>query len=101
MYLTRHDTPTGPRWACDGSFLPNELDLSALLALPRAEMLARLAAQPQDAPAEGALLAPIDAAQEVWAAGVTYLRSREARRAELAVASVYDMVYDAQRPELF
>jgi 2-dehydro-3-deoxy-D-arabinonate dehydratase len=101
MYLTRHDTPTGPRWACDGSFLPNKLDLSVLLALPRAEMLARLAAQPQDAPAEGALLAPIDAAQEVWAAGVTYLRSREARRAESAVASVYDMVYDAQRPELF
>ncbi len=101
MYLTRHDTPAGPRWACDGSLLPNELDLSALLALPRTEMLARLTSQPKGAPAAGSLLAPIDPAQEVWAAGVTYLRSREARRAESAVASVYDMVYAAQRPELF
>jgi 2-dehydro-3-deoxy-D-arabinonate dehydratase len=101
MYLTRHATPGGPRWACDGSFLPPELDLSALLALPRTEMLARLASLPRDIPAEGALLAPIDPAQEVWAAGVTYLRSREARRAESAVASVYDMIYDARRPELF
>jgi len=101
MYLTRHDTPAGPRWACDGSFLPIELDLSALLALPRTEMLARLASEAGGAPAAGRLLAPIDAAQEVWAAGVTYLRSREARRAESAVASVYDMVYDARRPELF
>ena len=101
MYLTRHETPTGPRWACDGSYLPPELDLSALLALPRAEMLSRLESLPGGAPAEGALLAPIDPAQEVWAAGVTYLRSREARRAESAVASVYDMIYDAQRPELF
>lgn len=83
MILTRHDTPVGPRWACDGSFLPTELNLSALLALPRAEMLARLASLPQGTPAAGALLAPIDPAQEVWAAGVTYLRSREARRAEI------------------
>ena len=52
-------------------------------------------------PASGAPLAPLDPLHEVWAAGVTYLRSREARRAESAVASVYDLVYDAPRPELF
>ena len=46
------------------------------------------------------LLPPIDG-QEVWAAGVTYLRSREARRAESSMADVYDQVYDAVRPELF
>lgn len=47
------------------------------------------------------LLAPIDGATEVWASGVTYQRSREGRRAESAQADVYDLVYDAARPELF
>jgi 2-dehydro-3-deoxy-D-arabinonate dehydratase len=49
------------------------------------------------------LLAPIDE-QEVWAAGVTYLRSRDARMEESKKAgggTFYDMVYDAERPELF
>lgn len=41
-------------------------------------------------------------AQEVWAAGVTYLRSRTARMAESEFsANAYDRVYDAPRPELF
>jgi 2-dehydro-3-deoxy-D-arabinonate dehydratase len=42
--------------------------------------------------------------QEVWAAGVTYLKSRDARMEESqksGAASLYDMVYDAARPELF
>jgi 2-dehydro-3-deoxy-D-arabinonate dehydratase len=40
--------------------------------------------------------------QEVWAAGVTYLRSRAARMEEsTSAASLYDRVYDAPRPELF
>jgi 2-dehydro-3-deoxy-D-arabinonate dehydratase len=39
--------------------------------------------------------------QEVWAAGVTYERSRDARMEESAEPSVYDHVYDAVRPELF
>lgn len=42
--------------------------------------------------------------QELWAAGVTYLRSKEAREKESAQSgggSFYDKVYDAQRPELF
>jgi 2-dehydro-3-deoxy-D-arabinonate dehydratase len=47
------------------------------------------------------LLAPLDQ-QEVWAAGVTYKRSREARERESAgAARFYDLVYKAQRPELF
>jgi 2-dehydro-3-deoxy-D-arabinonate dehydratase len=48
-----------------------------------------------------ATLAPIDADQEVWASGVTYLRSRDARRAESKDADVYERVYDADRPEIF
>jgi 2-dehydro-3-deoxy-D-arabinonate dehydratase len=48
----------------------------------------------------GALLAPVDE-QEVWASGVTYRRSATARVEESSVSNVYEMVYEAQRPELF
>jgi len=47
------------------------------------------------------LLPPIDGRTEVWASGVTYLRSRDARVEESTEKSVYEKVYDAQRPELF
>ena len=47
------------------------------------------------------LLSPL-APEEIWAAGVTYERSRHARIEESAhSADVYDRVYDAERPELF
>jgi len=49
------------------------------------------------------LLAPIGK-QEVWASGVTYLRSRNARMEESKKSggdNFYDRVYDAERPELF
>lgn len=47
------------------------------------------------------LLPPVDQ-QEVWAAGVTYKRSKVARMEEsVQSASVYDRVYEAARPELF
>jgi len=47
------------------------------------------------------LLPPVER-QEVWAAGVTYLRSKSARMAESDFsATAYDKVYDAARPELF
>ncbi len=38
---------------------------------------------------------------EIWCAGVTYERSRDARVEESAVRDVYTLVYDAERPELF
>jgi len=46
------------------------------------------------------IVAPVDS-QEIWAAGVTYRRSRDARKDESASADVYDKVYLARRPELF
>lgn len=47
------------------------------------------------------LLAPVDQ-QEVWAAGVTYFRSKTARMEESDFsATAYDKVYDAPRPEIF
>ncbi|NGN64272.1 fumarylacetoacetate hydrolase [Streptomyces sp. A7024] len=48
------------------------------------------------------LAAPVDSDTEVWAAGVTYTVSREARMEESEQsADVYEQVYDAERPELF
>src|SRR5262249_52373736 len=50
---------------------------------------------------EAQLLAPVDD-QEIWAAGVTYKRSQEAREREsTGAARFYDLVYSARRPELF
>jgi 2-dehydro-3-deoxy-D-arabinonate dehydratase len=46
------------------------------------------------------LLLPLEP-PEVWCAGVTYERSRDARIEESAVRDVYALVYDAERPELF
>lgn len=38
---------------------------------------------------------------EIWAAGVTYLRSRQARESETKTKGLYDYVYEATRPEIF
>jgi 2-dehydro-3-deoxy-D-arabinonate dehydratase len=46
------------------------------------------------------LLMPVEP-PEVWCAGVTYARSRDARVDESTVKDVYTLVYDAERPELF
>lgn len=39
--------------------------------------------------------------QEIWAAGVTYQRSEEARESESGRSNIYSNVYRAHRPELF
>jgi 2-dehydro-3-deoxy-D-arabinonate dehydratase len=106
MRLTRHQTPKGPRWAADGHWLANSFNLRQLLQVPRAEMAAFLEglSTTTPVPAEllsGSVLAPIESDQEVWASGVTYLRSRDARQAESTMGNVYDRVYVAERPELF
>ena len=78
--------------------------LGELLALPLAE-IRQICASPagETVPAaEVQLLAPADGRTEVWAAGVTYERSRTARMAESEQsADIYDRVYGAERPELF
>jgi 2-dehydro-3-deoxy-D-arabinonate dehydratase len=56
---------------------------------------------PRVAISEIQLLAPVER-QEVWAAGVTYLRSKTARMEESEFsANAYDRVYAAERPEIF
>lgn len=79
--------------------------LTEALQMPADELRAALKAvtdgQHEDTPLESVTLtAPIDQ-QEVWAAGVTYLRSRDARMEESSQKDIYDRVYDADRPELF
>jgi 2-dehydro-3-deoxy-D-arabinonate dehydratase len=63
-----------------------------------AELLAGPASGP--VPKEARILAPVGA-QPVWAAGVTFLRSRDARLEESSGLDAYDKVYLAERPELF
>jgi 2-dehydro-3-deoxy-D-arabinonate dehydratase len=85
--------------------LPGVSSLASLWSLRLAEIRARIDARetargiPAD---EVTLLPPIDGRTEVWAAGVTYESSRQARVIESErSADVYERVYDARRPELF
>jgi 2-dehydro-3-deoxy-D-arabinonate dehydratase len=83
-----------------GMAIPAPAGLTTREDLP--EFLDQLATSAA-APLPPELLAPIEA-QEVWAAGVTYYRSRSARMAEAKDAGggdFYDRVYNAPRPELF
>jgi 2-dehydro-3-deoxy-D-arabinonate dehydratase len=103
------DSPAGRRVsvpAAEAGSLTTREDLGAYLS-----SLIEAAHAAADAPLDpsggqrppGDLLAPIER-QEVWAAGVTYFRSRTARMEESKAAtggSFYDLVYNAERPELF
>lgn len=93
---------TGVRAADTVTELP-VAGIGELLGLPLTELRAALATTGavHDA-ADVRFLPPVDRRMEVWAAGVTYQRSREARITESEqAADVYDLVYDAERPELF
>jgi len=78
--------------------------LGLALRLSKADLSAaldRVRGSDQRVPlSEVTLKAPIDW-QEVWCAGVTYKRSRDARIEESQEKSAYDRVYEADRPELF
>jgi 2-dehydro-3-deoxy-D-arabinonate dehydratase len=101
MDLTRVQTPAGPRWAVDGIFLLPGFSLETLLAKDFDQIGPYLQDQKSGQSAGGALLAPVEPSQELWASGVTYLRSRKARETESATADIYQRVYQAHRPELF
>ena len=101
MYLSRHRAAGGPRWALDGRLLPEDFALTRLAGIPSAEARGLLEGLETGEAAEGPLLPPVEPYQEVWASGVTYERSREAREQESADADAYARVYGAERPELF
>jgi 2-dehydro-3-deoxy-D-arabinonate dehydratase len=73
--------------------------LSELTAAELAERL--LAARGAPVAIDPALIGPPVGNQEVWASGVTYKRSEEARERESNNSTIYTRVYSAARPELF
>lgn len=81
--------------------LPSGTTLGSLLALDTASRHELIAAVPRTRGELPPLLAPVDDGTEIWAAGVTYEVSREARMAESTEAGIYAKVYAATRPELF
>jgi 2-dehydro-3-deoxy-D-arabinonate dehydratase len=89
----------------DGRVVRLEADsMSALLQQRRDALLGTLLAPVSGRSFDSAelnFLPPIDHDTEVWASGVTYLRSREARIEESRRESLYSQVYEADRPELF
>jgi 2-dehydro-3-deoxy-D-arabinonate dehydratase len=98
--LARGDTDTGP-----SDLLAPEVTVRSLLDDSTSDgvTLERLAELPGYGPIPGSwrVLAPLDE-QPVWAAGVTFPRSRDARQEEaLDGGDVYDRVFAARRPELF
>ncbi len=101
LYLTRHQTSVGPRWAVNGRALPDAFHLDVLLQRSLAEIQQALALAAGEARAQGDVIAPVEDTQEVWAAGVTYVRSREARVTESSTADLYQRVYEAERVEVF
>ncbi|GAB2612206.1 fumarylacetoacetate (FAA) hydrolase [Paractinoplanes abujensis] len=107
MAISLHHLRTGSatRWAVHTSDGWHELDgtLADLLAQPLDQARATIEAAAREATGErpgGQALPPLDE-QEVWAAGVTYLRSRDGRKEESGHGSLYDHVYDNDRPEIF
>jgi 2-dehydro-3-deoxy-D-arabinonate dehydratase len=105
--IWRVATETGPRLARGPveagptGLLAAGVTLGSLLAEdgPGLDDVGGLPAQ-GDLPPMARLLSPVDH-QPVWAAGVTFERSWEARKEESAQPDHYDLVYDAERPELF
>lgn len=91
----------------EDAFALNGFSFDALFASPEPDIYTEEAlrtAHPISLPdPELAYLPPLES-QEVWAAGVTYFRSRVARMEESGQAGAdtfYDRVYEADRPELF
>lgn len=101
MYLSRHDISGTSRWAADGRLLPRNVSLDLLLEFPADEITRVVDRMTTSQVADGPVLAPIEDHHEVWAGGVTYKQSREARLQESRGSDIYSRVYDAERPELF
>ena len=74
--------------------------LTQVLELRLEELIDLIGSAPRT-PISGSFAAPISNEVELWGAGVTYLRSRDARKEESGVPDVYQRVYEAERPELF
>ncbi len=102
LLRVRHNGSVIAAMLQDGRLFTLDRNLDALLSVSGIAMRQLLDQHrgPEIDPVEVDLLAPAES-QEVWAAGVTYLRSRDARMEESADADLYAKVYRADRPELF
>jgi 2-dehydro-3-deoxy-D-arabinonate dehydratase len=85
----------------NGEFFSINHSLTDLLSMGMQEARSIIEAASTSVKAPAHLVAPIDARQEVWACGVTYLRSKAGRMEESDVPDLYSRVYDAERPEIF
>lgn len=85
----------------NGNYFSIEHSLTELLSM-RMEAARRIIdGADKSVPAPTGLVAPIDKYHEVWACGVTYLRSKVGRMEESEIPDLYSRVYDAERPEIF
>ena len=105
MSVLLYNTPGGPRVRIGRAwYAAAPSDWDELLNTPHlAEHLRDQATPDRETDAPTTLFAPA-VGQEVWGAGVTYYRSRVARREESKEAGggdFYDRVYAAERPEVF
>jgi 2-dehydro-3-deoxy-D-arabinonate dehydratase len=108
-HVVRYATGDGPVRVgvlADGGVrpVPGVESMGGLLGLGLAEARRRVEDAAGEAPvahADVRLLPPVDGLTEVWASGVTYSRSMDARVEESQVQDVYSLVYAAERPELF
>ena len=102
MQLVRLDVEGSAHWAArtenGDAALRVGLDNLLQMSLDEARAAVDFAGAAEDL--GDTLLPPVDS-QEVWAAGVTYERSRAGRVEESTEAGVYDRVYLARRPEVF
>ena len=101
MILAKYRCGDAERWALDGVLLSPEFGFKRFCGMHSAETRSYLTSLRTGEQAVGQVLAPIEYDQEIWACGVTYARSRDAREAETEIKNVYDLVYEAKRPELF
>ena len=101
MHLSRHQTIRGPRWSLDKRYLPQDFTLEWLLEVPATDVRGLLGRQALGEAADDVLSPPVEPEHEIWASGVTYQQSRDAREMESSDADAYDRVYLAERPELF
>ena len=85
----------------NGDFFSINHSLSDLLSMDMNEARSIIEAASTSVKAPTQLIAPIDPHQEVWACGVTYLRSKVGRMEESEIPDLYSRVYEAERPEIF
>ena len=85
----------------NGEFFSINHSLTDLLSMGMQEARSIIEAANTSVKAPAQLVAPIDSHQEVWACGVTYLRSKVGRMEESDVPDLYSRVYEAERPEIF